>query len=166
MYRDSVGLPVHFVFFGGIAMYEVTEQVEEAVAWLRDLKDKVSKRVWMDDRFGGYYSSECTRKLTMEEFQHFKSVAPLFIVVPGIAQFGFNFGVTLYVEPPPLFPGVEVDLGDYVFFISGEYLPDEVGQRFENSWAALSPLSHSPENIQKLLRNKQELPKDKRYYEY
>lgn len=138
---------------------------EEELLWLKDLRERVSKVEWWEDKFGSYKVRVCTKKLTMQEFVHMCEIAPHFIVVPQSAQFRFNFGVSLCIEPEAIYPGVEPEC-ECVFFISGEYLPDDIGQRFENSWNALSPLSHTEANRVKLARNGFGPPEEKNHYAY
>ena len=138
---------------------------------LKSLWDGVTRMVnyvFTPNMSGGtfHFSSRILkRKLRLEEFEYFCEFAPHFIVVPTTAQFGFNFGVTLYIEPPALFPGVKQEFED-IFFISGEFLPDECGQRFENAWRVLSPLSHNDANRQKLQKNGFDPPGEKSNYMY
>lgn len=139
---------------------------EEAVLWLQVLRRKTTKIVWFDDcRDGFFKGTECTRCLTVEEFTHFCEVAPHFIVEPTIAEGGFSFGISLYIEHPAICPGIDPEC-EYVITISGEYLPEEIGQRFEHAWKVLSPLSHCDANREKLSRNGREPPREKSYYEY
>lgn len=104
---------------------------------------------------------DCERPLTEEEFGLFMEYAPYFIVEPTNAQSGFNFGVRLYD-----FPKTKDESPQPFFFISGEYLPETVGQLFEDSWRVLSPLSHNKTNERLLRSFGLELPREKYHYEY
>ncbi len=138
---------------------------EEDLHWLKSLQDQVSERILMRDRFHNFHTRQLVRKLTMDEFERLRELAPQFMIVPSTAEYGFNFGITLCIEPQPIYPGVEPTI-ESVFFISGEYLPDEIGQRFENAWEVLSLLSHNNVNREKLARNSIEKPRDKSHYDY
>jgi hypothetical protein len=149
----------------------ISDTLESEVEKLKSLWREVTQvvtRTFRANMSGNTF--HCTsrilrRKLTLEEFEYICKVAPHFIVVPARAQFGFNFGVTLYIEPSASFPGVQQEFED-VFFISGEFLPDECGRRFDNAWKVLSPLSHNETNRQKLARNGLEPPQEKSHYMY
>ncbi len=101
------------------------------------------------------------RKLTREEFALFLKIAPHFLVVPFSAQFGFNFGVHLYAHPKS--PSLEAE---HIFQISGKYLPEGMGETFEDAWRVLSLLSHNQQNIRQLQQCRMAPPREKSFYEY
>jgi hypothetical protein len=101
------------------------------------------------------------RKLTEDEFKRFLEIAPHFIVEPGNAQFGFNFGLALYD-----FPSKDGAKPEFIFFVSGEYLPDGMDDKFEGAWKAFSSLSHSLENEKLLSLCGLGTPREKIHYEY
>ncbi len=101
------------------------------------------------------------RKLTNEEFKRFVEIAPNFLCEPMNCQSGFNFGLRVYhmpdvVDVPP----------QPIFFISGEFLPEGMNERFDGSWEALSPLSHSEVNKQRLAFYNMQEPQSRGEYAY
>lgn len=138
----------------------------EIIKWLKGLIEEISEPVVHEMRAnlsGNEYQvsvRERIRSLSTEEWARFQEVAPLFTIEPSSAQYGFNFGLTLWHKLNNIEPLSRI------FFICGEYLPDTMDQRFNGAWKALSPFSHNPENRRRLLHYGKEDPKPKSYYEY
>ncbi len=147
-------------------MYIETDDLSKEISWLAALREKistVSSRIFRPNISGKPYKYDVyirTRSLTLEEWEHFLEIAPLFVVEPHNAECGFNFGIRLW------HPANNIEKPEPIFSISGEYLPESMGQRFESAWHALSPLSHNPKNEAMLLRHGFNPLQEKGSYDY
>jgi hypothetical protein len=127
-------------------MYIETANLREEVSWLEHLQKAVSE--------------DSELRLTIEEWEKLLSIAPQFAVAPHSAQWGFNFGITLWYEAN------SIDGPKPVFTMSGQNLPDGMGHTFNATWDALSPLSHNQENEKLLAHYEMDPPREKSFYNY
>jgi len=115
-----------------------------------------------------------TRRLTEEEWDWIKETisSENLICQPHNACMGFGLGMTLYAEPPVVYPGADLP-PEYLITITQKHIPfpgsvDDVnGPRFNEAWDIFSPITHTSENGAKLKMHKSLEPlKPKGHYDY
>ncbi len=154
-------------------MNDITNKpdVAEEVVWLKSLKDELRRMEQgeMTPNMGGRTILVGVpvqkRKLTPEELERLVRIAPLFVVKPETTEYGFNFGLSFYQEYEGGGNGIPIT-PQFVFSISGSYLPRGMDDHFSGAWKTLSPLSHNNENEQKLKWYEFEPLQKKEHYEY
>jgi len=143
------------------------KSVGQAIKWLRWLKTEIREpfilemTTNMDGRTHHCLAYYEKRPLQPDELTLLKEIAHYFVIEPHNACMGFNFGITLFVQPS--FPTMPLE---WVITITGADLPDGMSKQFDNAWVELSPLSHNRNNMKALLAFGKDLPREKSYYEY
>ena len=159
-------------------------------AWLRSLHDSL----WREHKDPGSHNHiarsgwvDEARRMTPEEWE---TVQRVLTDEQGLvcqlhnACWGFGCGLTVYVEPPRIFPGLD-EKPEFLFSVTKDHLPLEgrtrevkvLGKKkpkvvpadrttFEDGWVEFSPFTHSEKNAKLLAEYGMEPPKAKGYYDY